>query len=122
MSADEMTAWLRKQVEADKAYWERWLTQGVIVRRDHGEEHIADCEAKLAVLDEHYILTADDRNEKYEQFSIMSPPFPPKDRGCVTCHYGSRGGVNGYGRCRTVRLLGSAYQHREGFQAEWTQP
>ena len=81
------------------------------------QDTIARCEAELAILDEHYILYEGDRNPKYEQYSIMPPPFPPEDCGCVTCHYGSRGGVGGYGICRTVRLLAGGYKHRPGFPA-----
>ena len=31
---------------------------------------IARCEAELAILDEHYILTSDDRNPAYEELSV----------------------------------------------------
>jgi hypothetical protein len=42
-----------------------------------------------------------------------------KDFGCVTCHYYGQGGVKGYGYCRTVRHLASAYRYRPGFRQEW---
>jgi len=81
------------------------------------QDTIVRCEAELAILNEHYILTNGDRNEKYEEFSLISPPFPPKDCGCVTCHYASRGGVHAYGICRTVRLLAGGYKNRPGYPA-----
>lgn len=77
------------------------------------------CEAELAILDEHYILTRDDRNEDYEDFCVVSIGGANKDRGCVTCHYYGQGGVKGYGYCRTVRLLGWGYRHRDGYQEGW---
>jgi hypothetical protein len=80
---------------------------------------IAACDAELAILDDHYILTRDDRNEVYEEFSVIAIGSADRDRGCVTCHYYGQGGVKGYGRCRTVRLLGTGYQYREGFRMEW---
>ena len=86
------------------------------------QDAIARCEAELAILDEHYILTGPVGTGKYEQFSIISPPFPPKDCGCVTCHYASRGGVNGYGICRTVKYLASGYRHRPGYREEDWKP
>jgi Family of unknown function (DUF6221) len=84
---------------------------------------IARCEAELAILDEHYILTNDDRSPDYEEFSVV--PWGAKGGagdqgcGCVACHYYAQGGVKGYGICRTVRLLGSAYKHQPGYREEW---
>ena len=75
--------------------------------------------AKRAILAEHYILARGDRNPVYEQFSIISPPFPPEDCGCVTCHYASHGGVNGYGICRTVRALAAIWSDHPGYGKEW---
>jgi Family of unknown function (DUF6221) len=83
---------------------------------------IARCEAELAILDEHYILYRSDTSEKYEQYSIISPPFPPMDCGCVTCHYASQGGVNGYGICRTVKYVASGYRHKPGYREEDWRP
>jgi hypothetical protein len=80
---------------------------------------IARCEAELAILDEHYILWVHDTNEAYEEFSVVSIGGANKDHGCVTCHYYSQGGVKGYGYCRTVRLLASAYRHCDGYREEW---
>ena len=86
------------------------------------QDTIARCETELAILDEHYILRNGDMNQKYEQFSIISPPFPPMDCGCVTCHYASQGGVNGYGICRTVKFLASGYRHKPGYREEDWRP
>lgn len=87
------------------------------------QDTIARCEAELAILDEHYILTSGDRNPVYEEFSVV--PWGAKGgagdqgAGCVTCHYYSQGGVKGYGICRTVRHLAAAYRHWPGWQPEW---
>jgi hypothetical protein len=81
---------------------------------------IARCEAELAILDAHYILTKEDRSEQYEEFSVTPHPGADGcDFGCVTCHYRGMGGVWGQGYCRTVRLLGYAYRHRDGYRPEW---
>jgi hypothetical protein len=93
-----------------------------IIRHDP-RNVVADCEAKLAILDEHYILRSSDTNEAYEEFSVV--PWGVKggsgdqDSGCVTCHYYGMGGVKGYGICRTVRLLLAAYKHRSGYDERW---
>lgn len=91
------------------------------------QDTIARCEVELAVLDEHYILRRGDTNEAYEEFSVV--PWGAKGgagdqgSGCVTCHYYGMGGVKGYGTCRTVRLLASAYKHWPGYREEdWKQP
>ena len=82
---------------------------------------IAQCEADLAILDEHYILTSGDTNPDYEEFSVV--PWGAKGgagdqgAGCVTCHYYGQGGVKGYGICRTVRLRAGGYKYRPGFPA-----
>ena len=82
---------------------------------------IARCEAELAILDEHFILTNENRLEAYEEFSVV--PWGAKGgtgdqgSGCVTCHYYAQGGVKGYGICRTVRLLAGGYRYRPGFPA-----
>ena len=83
---------------------------------------LARCEAELAILGEHYILYRSDTSEKYEQYSIISPPFPPMDCGCVTCHYASQGGVKGYGICRTVKYVASGYRHKPGYREEDWRP
>ena len=83
------------------------------------QDTIARCEAELAILDEHYILRSGDTNPAYEQYSVIEPPLPSKGCGCVTCHYGSQGGVHGYGICRTVRFLCGAYRFRSGYDEKW---
>jgi Family of unknown function (DUF6221) len=80
---------------------------------------IARCEAELGTLNTHYILHREDRSEDYEEFSVVHIGGANQDYGCVTCHYYGQGGVKGYGYCRTVRLLGSAYKHQPGYREEW---
>jgi hypothetical protein len=80
---------------------------------------IARCEAELAILDEHYILWTTDSNEAYEEFSVVRIGGADRDHGCVCCHYYGQGGVKGYGICRTVRAVASAYRHREGYAEHW---
>jgi hypothetical protein len=79
---------------------------------------IAGCEAKLGILEAHYILHRDDPSESYEQFCVM-PYSGPHDYGCVTCNYRSMGAVEGRGYCFTLRMLGSAYRTRPGYDEEW---
>ena len=130
----QLVAYGKLNNEADEAYCRDSEAPFALVdngRRefDHIIRHdprnvVADCEAKLAILDEHYILTSGDRNPDYEEFSVV--PWGAKggagDRGsgCVTCHYYGMGGVKGYGVCRTVRSLASAYKHRPGYREVWT--
>ncbi len=87
---------------------------------------VADCEAKLSILDEHYILTKTDRSEAYEEYSVVPRGIPggagDTGMGCVCCHYQGSGGVAGYGVCRTVKALASAYRHREGYAGHWPAP
>jgi hypothetical protein len=105
------------------AFTRHWAdANGGHIAANDPQDAVARCEAELAILDEHYILRNGDMNEAYEQFSIISPPFPPRDCGCVTCHYASQGGVNGYGICRTVKFLASAYRHRPGYREEDWKP
>jgi hypothetical protein len=133
MSADlEMVSWLRKTTETVKARAEAqvlrtWpsveaagkhygsLDSGVL----EALERIARCEADLAILDEHYILTKDDRSEEWEELSIYNIGSADKDHGCVACHYYTQGAVKGYGVCRTVRFLAAGYRYRDGYQASW---
>jgi len=90
-----------------------------IIRNDP-RNAVARLEAELAILDEHYILTSDDRNPAYEEFSVVRIGGANKDSGCITCHYYGQGGVKGYGICHTVRLLASGYKHRRGYEeAAW---
>ena len=80
---------------------------------------IADCESGLAILNEHHILTTSDRNEAYEEFSVVRIGGADRDHGCVTCHYYGMGGVKGYGICRTVKAVASGYRHRPGYAEHW---
>src|SRR5260370_427060 len=91
--------------------------------RPYGTEDTEDdhdrCEFELALLDEHYILTRGDTNERYEEFSIIPIGGFNAERGCIACHYVSMGAVKAAGVCVTVRLLGMAYRHWPGYQEEW---
>jgi hypothetical protein len=135
VSADEMTAWLRAQVEADKAAAGLAAREGSVWTEDdplrrtgaisslggpvvydegapdeHQAEHrvgdprdaIADCDAKLAILDEH-------------------GPFDPASEWlsafCRRC--GDLDSNRVAVPCRTVRLLASGYRHRAGWQEGW---
>jgi hypothetical protein len=93
-----------------------------IVRHDP-RSVVADCEAKLAILDEHYILWAAGSGvsnpEQYDEFSVVPVGGANKDHGCVRCHYYGMGGVKGYGYCRTVKILASGYRFRPGYREEW---
>ena len=89
-----------------------------IVRHDP-RNVVADCEAKLAILDAHHILSNADRSEAYEEFSVVAIGGANKDHGCVTCHYYGMGGVKGHGVCYTVRTLVAGYKHRDGFDPSW---
>jgi hypothetical protein len=119
--SDDLTAWLRKEIEGDLGIARHILDMRGARPDPRREMHdaIADCEAKLAILDEHYILIRDDRDEAYEEFSIIPRGGANQDRGCVTCHYEAMGGVRGAGVCRTVKLLGTGYRHRPGYQEAW---
>ena len=81
---------------------------------------IADCESDLAILDEHYILTTSDRNEAYEDFSVLSIGGASRDHGCVTCHYYTMGGIKGFGICRTVKAVAAGYRHWPGYAEHWS--
>ena len=115
-------AWLRKQIEGDgKSAAARLRRKMSADYRRVQMEKLARAKAELAILDEHYILTNENRIEAYEEFSVV--PWGAKGgagdqgSGCVTCHYYAQGGVKGYGICRTVRLLTTGYRHRPGFPA-----
>jgi Family of unknown function (DUF6221) len=80
------------------------------------QDVIADCDAKLALLDEHHILHDSDCDDRFEDYSIYTGEH---DHGCVTCHYWTQGAVRGHGICRTVRHLAAGYQHRPGYKEHW---
>ncbi len=94
----------------------------------HIERHsparvLRDVEAKRAIMAEHFILTNENRDEAYEEFSVV--PWGAKGgagdqgAGCVTCHYYGMGGVKGYGICRTVRLLAAIWSDHPDYRDEW---
>lgn len=99
MTDPEMLPWLREVITADKAYWERWLTQGVIVRRDHGEEHVARCEAELSILD------------KCDKAVRVARSYKDGD------------GVMALAEAKTwldaTALLAAGYRFHPGWKAEW---
>jgi hypothetical protein len=124
--SDDLTAWLRRIIGPEMASERERAAHFESVAEREGEYHwfearenAARLEAELAILDEHYILTRDDRDEAYEEFSIIPRGGANQDRGCVTCHYEAMGGVRGAGVCRTVKLLGTGYRHRPGYQEAW---
>jgi hypothetical protein len=99
--------------------------------RAHIVEHdpqavLADCEAKLRLLEEHRILVRAEITEwpdAYDNYSLIRP-HTGRDcgSGCISCHYMWQGAVQAYGTCVTVRLLAWGYQHCDGYQAEWAPP
>jgi Family of unknown function (DUF6221) len=97
-----------------------------IIRHDP-RNAAADCEAKLAILDEHaltwpggkpeYVVLDDvavDSHGGRHNVTVRGPAIAPYE--CKTCGY-EYGGP-----CRTVRLLLGAYKHREGFGEKWLSP
>jgi hypothetical protein len=144
---DEAVAWLRRQIEADKATaldaCDRDGRQGIWLLRDHPSDSvmvregnggspvvydegapsdaeaahiarhdprdkIADCEAKLVILDLH--------RSAHLTFS-GSASF-----GCVVCHVGANGEDYNDGFCETMIALASAYQYRDGYTTYWGIP
>jgi Family of unknown function (DUF6221) len=89
------------------------------IGRHDPRDTIARCDAELAILAEHHILSSGDRTARYEDFSVLRSGGAPHDHGCVCCHYYAQGAVQGFGVCVTVRALASAYQHREGYAEHW---
>ena len=120
----EAVAWLRREIESDLGRARHMLDKRGAHPDPRREMHdaIADCEAKLAILDGHHILSRDHVGENYDEFSVVSIGGANKDHGCVTCHYYGMGGVKGHGICWTVRYLASAYRHREGYARFWGTP
>lgn len=115
---EELPAWLRELLERDLAKargdaerLQPSAREGLIFAplRD-AENRIADCEAKLAILDEH----GPDYLSKY------GSPGPPLCQRCITAR-------EGYEElweadpwpCRTVRLLGAGYRYWRGYLPEW---
>jgi Family of unknown function (DUF6221) len=168
MSAKDAVAWLRRQIEDDKAaaeaapgdhwqsftendiagasvYDEQWVllypqryehdkpmsdrpgaTGPQYIQRSRDElvahiarndpQHvIADCEAKLRILNKHRLAHKNDPDDDYSVGGYGSDG----DSGCITCHYLSQMHIKGYGVCLTVRILATAYCHREGYAEHW---
>lgn len=94
---------------ADSEHQERWSPARVL----------REVAAKRAILAEHHILTQDDRNEAYEEFSVVKIGGANRDHGCVNCHYYGMGGVKGYGICRTVRHLAAPFASHPDYDPAW---
>jgi len=100
-NADAAMAWLRQQIEDDKAAAKvatagPWHENGMAIRggpRSYApQDVIADCDAKLAILEEH--------------------PESNEGAGCGGCQHWPW-------PCPTLRLLASAYRHRDGYAGHW---
>lgn len=100
---DDLIAWLRAVLDED---WNRVQSEidemgfGDLTPSTDDLWHLADIEAKRAVLDEHT--------------ATVGP-------ACPTCavHVGGSEVASVRAPCRTVRLLASAYRHRDGYRDEW---
>jgi hypothetical protein len=122
----EAVAWLREQVKMDHNRWRATLAQvrpveagGITVlpggfealaQFEDAQDHVADCEAKLAILDEHAAVWDDYRTADGDESDT---------RECETCE--PPGTPDNY-PCRTVRFLASAYRHRDGYDRYWGTP
>lgn len=106
MDGDLMVTWAREQIEARKAAAQRAIN---VVFRHYLQDTIAQCEAELAILDEH-----DPARHPFD-----SPPT----RWCPVCITRRHGYPEEWDDdewpCRTARLLVSSYRHRDGWQGEW---
>ena len=129
-SEEEPVAWLRNEIEGDYTF-----AVGCLVRPFPGSdmdairERVADCKAKLAILDEHRLVVADRGlpeqgqshgsgyrivwdNPTAKQIADAASMWHNLD--CPTCRVRFP--------CRTVRLLGGGYRHRPGYKEEdWKQ-
>ena len=127
----DLAAWLREVVAADREFWSKRAADLLPDVEREGEywyfearERAARCEAELAILDEH-ALTWPDGEPEYEQaeekfvsddgevrfLPVRGGQVPPYT--CQICGYDN-------GRsCRTVRLLGSGYRNRAGYDSSW---
>ena len=87
------------------------------IARHDPQDVIADCEAKLRILDEHRL--AYKNNDPDDDYSVGGYGGCDGDSGCITCHYLSQMHVKGCGICLTVRILATAYKHRDGYAERW---
>lgn len=96
--SDELTAWLRAEIDGDYGRARDLLDRRGAWPEPRCEMHdaIADCEAKLAILDEHW-----------HAVNGFGRPID-KCRTCGTAY-----------PCRTVRLVGRGYRYRPGYKEEW---
>lgn len=77
---------------------------------------IADCEAKLAVLDEH----SSDGDGIYPECVRCADSHPGDCTDCDLSLSGKHYRAAMDWPCRTVRLLASACRHRPGYRTEWS--
>ena len=114
-----LAAWLREQASSTLEYARKNSARRPItpMRSHEMRDLAARCEAELAILDEHYILH---RNIGWTEGPDEAWAEIPVCGLCVPKHsyYRSRADVP-EGPCRTVRLLGSGYRHRDGYLEEW---
>lgn len=94
--SDDLAVWLRAEIRGDLGAARHILDVRGARPDPRREMHdaIADCEAKLAILDYH----VSNNFEKY-----------PECTHCAVEHW----------PCRTVRLLASGYRHRDGYRQGW---
>ena len=106
----DLAAWLREVVTADREFWSKRAADLLPDVEREGEywyfearERAARCEAELAILDEH----ASDGDQ-----------VDPECTGCAARHpeYCECDTAAPW-PCRTVRLLGSGYRHRAGYDS-----
>lgn len=113
--SDDLTTWLRRQVEADLSRW-RDLAAAYLpnVEREgevlyfEAREHAAQYEAALRLLDIHAPVPAGYRGD-----GLIAGEY-----GCHACHVHEQG-TDPEWPCITVRLLASGYCHRIGYREEW---
>lgn len=102
--------WLRSEIESDLGRARYILDKRGAHPDPRREMHdaVADCEAKLAILDEH--RPEQGRDESDGDLTLI----------CWVC-VDDR--MYGYPYpCKTVRLLAAGYRHREGYAGHWGTP
>lgn len=98
MASDEMVAWLRAVILADKERWWAFRATFAVGGGSLGLDAIARCEAEVAILDEY--------EARHNDVILMLGPDCERQREWA-------------GLRLAVRLLGSGYQHRPGYREEW---